>query len=169
MTRRAVAFIADHSGAGKTTLLLAVLKVLKERGFRVGTVKHARHGVQLDRPDTDSWRHAVAGSDVSVIAGPGLLATFRKQADATLEEALEQASEGTDIVLVEGFRDALLPKIEVYRSGHSGKLICEGSLGKDTGVVAVASDVPLEVDVPVLPLNDPVKVCDFIVEHFLNK
>lgn len=165
----AVAFVAEKSGAGKTTLLVEVLKVLKKRGHRVGTVKHALHEIQLDREGTDSWRHAQAGSDVCVLAGPGFLATVRRLPKPMLEDALAEASLGTDIVLVEGFKNALLMKIEVYRSGHSDRLLCEEPQGKDMGIVAVASDVPLEVSIPVLPLNDPVEVCDFIVERFLNK
>ena len=165
----AVAFVAKKSGTGKTTLLVEVLKVLKKRGHRVGTIKHALHEIHPDKEGTDSRRHAQAGSDVCVLAGPGLLATVKKIPQPMLEDALAEASPGTEIVLIEGFKDSHVEKIEVYRSGHSDRLLCGEPQGKDMGIVAVASDVPLELTIPVLPLNDPVIVCDFIVERFLNK
>jgi molybdopterin-guanine dinucleotide biosynthesis protein MobB len=168
ITTKAVAFVAERSGSGKTTLLVEVLKLLKKRGYRVGTIKHAVHEVQLDREGSDSWRHAQAGADVCVIAGVGTLATIRKRERPSLEEALTQASNGMDFVLVEGFKDIPISKIEVYRSGHSQHLLCKDPQAAGSDIIAVASDVPLDLPIPVLQLNDPVQVCDFIVEHFLN-
>lgn len=163
-----VAFVAERSGTGKTTLLLKVLALLKERGYRVGTVKHALHEIQLDKEGSDSWRHAQAGADICVIAGRGILATLRKVEQPSLEEALAHVSHDTDIVLVEGFKELPISKIEVYRQGHSRRLMCRDPGGTDTGIIAVASDVPLNISVPVLSLDDPVQVCNFLVEHFLN-
>jgi molybdopterin-guanine dinucleotide biosynthesis protein MobB len=164
----AVAFVADSSGTGKTTLLVNVLKLFKERGYRVGTVKHALHEVQMDKEGTDSWRHAQAGADVCVVAGTGVLATFRKKDHASLDDALAQVFQDTDIVFVEGFKDTSISKIEVYRHDHSERLMCNDPQMTCSDIVAVASDVPLDVSIPVLSLNDPVQVFDFIVEHFLN-
>jgi molybdopterin-guanine dinucleotide biosynthesis protein MobB len=164
----AVAFVADRSGSGKTTLLTEVLRLLKERGFRVGTVKHALHEVQLDREGTDSWHHTQAGADVCVIAGTGTLTTIMRRERPSLDEALALASRGTDIILVEGFKDVPIKKIEVYRNGHSQRLLCREPQAAGSDIIAVASDVSLDVPVPVLSLNDPVQVFDFIVEHFLN-
>lgn len=167
-TTACVGFVSGKSGTGKTTLLVEVVRILRERGYRVGTIKHARHEVHIDREGSDSWRHARAGSEVVVLAGPGLLATLRKSVRPTLADALTEASAGTDIVLVEGFKDDHLPKIEIYRSGYSEELLFMVPQSEDTGIIAVATDIPLDVAVPVLPLDDPEKVCDFIVERFLN-
>jgi molybdopterin-guanine dinucleotide biosynthesis protein MobB len=164
----AVAFVSDRAGSGKTTLLVNVLELLKDRGYRVGTIKHALHEVQLDKKGSDSWRYVKAGADVCTVAGKGILATFRRSEQPSLDDAMDYTSWGTDIVLVEGFKDSPISKIEVYRSGHSNSLLCESHSGDTSKIVAVASDIPLELQIPVLPLNDPVKVCDFIVEHFLN-
>ncbi|UCG37764.1 MAG: molybdopterin-guanine dinucleotide biosynthesis protein MobB, partial [bacterium] len=71
----ALAFVARRSGTGKTTLMESVTRHLRERGWEVGAVKHSGHHVQLDREGTDSWRLSQAGSTVTVIAAPGLLAT----------------------------------------------------------------------------------------------
>jgi len=163
-----VAFVSQRSGTGKTTLLTAVLKCLKRRGYHVGTIKHSSHELHFDMKGKDSGRHADAGSDVSVVTGPGIMATVRRGGELSFREAHTEASRGTDMVLVEGFKDSSFPKIEVYRSGHSGLLMCGEEEGREMDIIAVASDVLLEMDIPVLPLNDPEKVCDFIEKRFLK-
>ena len=168
MGKPAVAFVSLRSGTGKTTLLTAVLKCLKERGYRVGTVKHSRHEIVLDTKGKDSARHVEAGSDVTVAVGPGIMVTVRRVGEPSLRDVLVEASKTTDIVLVEGFKDSSLPKIEVFRSDHSElPLWLENEDGAEREIIAVASDVPLAAGKPVLPLNDPGKVCDFIEKRFL--
>ena len=166
--KAAVAFVSRRSGTGKTTLLTAVLKCLKGRGYRVGTVKHSRHEIVFDMEGKDSARHVEAGSDVTVVAGPGIMGTVRRVDEPSFRDALVEASKTTDIVLVEGFKGSSLPKIEVFRSDHSQlPLWLENEEGVEKDIIAVASDVPLEVGKPVLPLNDPERVCDFIEQRFL--
>lgn len=164
-----VAFVAARSGAGKTTLVEKVVACLKGRGFRVGTVKHSGHRARFDREGTDSWRYSRAGADVSVLAAPDMLAVVRMVQHPTLADAVAQASVDTDIVLVEGFKDLPVPKIEVHRSGHCEALYCHGRDGADPCLVAVASDIPVDVDVPLLNLNDPEEVCSFIIVNFLKE
>jgi len=161
-----VAFIAGRSGTGKTTLMESLVAALKKNGYRVGTVKHSRHEGDMDREGSDSWRLTQAGADITVLAAKGQLAVLRAINQPSLDDALAEASSGTDIVLVEGFKDMPLPKIEVFRAGYSEELY---SRERDPYLVAVASDTPLEVDVPVLDLNDPDSVCEFIIERFLIK
>ena len=74
---------------------------------------------------------------------------------------------GMDIVLVEGFKKNSLPKIEVHRKGHRRELICRGAQN-DPALLAVASDEPLDLDVPVLDLDDPDSVAAFVVERILR-
>ncbi|MDF1526624.1 MAG: molybdopterin-guanine dinucleotide biosynthesis protein B [bacterium] len=164
----AVAFIAGRSGTGKTTLMEALLTVLKGKGYRVGTVKHSGHQAAMDREGSDSWRFTQAGADITVLAASGQLAVLRNIDQPSLEDALLEASSGTDIVLVEGFKEMNLPKIEVYRSEHSEGLYFRRDKEPDPYLIAVASDTPLDIDVPVLNLNDPEEVCKFIVERFLK-
>jgi molybdopterin-guanine dinucleotide biosynthesis protein MobB len=163
-----VAFIAARSGTGKTTLMEALVTLLKEKGYRVGAVKHSGHEADVDKEGSDSWRFTRAGSDVSVLAAKGQLAVLRAIKEPSIDDALEAAAVGTDIVLVEGFKEMSVPKIEVYRSGHSDTLHCRQKDYWDPNLVAVASDIPLEADVPVLDLNDPGEVFEFVVERFIR-
>ncbi len=66
------------SGVGKTTALERVIREIKRRGYRLGTVKHDTHGFDVDKPGKDSWRHAQAGSDAVVISGPRKMALIRQ-------------------------------------------------------------------------------------------
>jgi molybdopterin-guanine dinucleotide biosynthesis protein MobB len=165
---KVVAFIAATSGTGKTTLMEALVGCLKEKGYRVGAVKHSRHDAFIDKEGSDSWRFTRAGTEVTVLAAKEQLAVFRATKQPSLDDALLEASSGVDIVLVEGFKDLPVPKIEVYRSGHSEDLYSRGGKYTDPYLVAVASDIPLDLDVPVLNLNEPDEVCEFIIERFLK-
>jgi molybdopterin-guanine dinucleotide biosynthesis protein B len=165
---KAVAFIASISGTGKTSLMENVVALLKAGGYRVGTVKHSRHAASMDREGSDSWRFRRAGSDVTVLAAQGQLAVMRDIEQPSLEDAVHQAGVGTDIVLVEGYKEMKVPKIEIFRSGHSDGLYCRRDDFSDPDLIAVASDIPLNLDVPLLDLNDPDMVCEFIMKYFLK-
>lgn len=166
--KKTLAFVSSRSGTGKTTLMEAMVKRLKGKGYRVGVVKHSGHEVSFDREGSDSWRLTRAGSDVTVLAARGFLAVLRAVDRPSLDTAFLEASSGTDIVLVEGFKEMAVPKIEVYRSAHCHELCCRGERGIDPHLVAVASDVPLDLDVPVLDLNDHDEIFGFILKRILG-
>ena len=166
MTVKTVSFVAK-SGTGKTTLLEKVIGCLKERGFKVGVIKHDAHRFEIDHPGKDSYRLAAAGADTMLIASPEKLALIKRHQEAPpVEELLAGYFGDVDIVLTEGFKKSSLPKIELHRRERSPTLLCRGEQ-HDPTLVAVASDEPLQLDVPVLDLNDPRQVADFIVRNFI--
>lgn len=158
-----VTFIAK-SGSGKTTLMEKLIAELKRRGYRLTTIKHHSHsGFEVDKPGKDSWRFAQAGSDHVIIAAPDKVASYRLlEVELTLDELLEDVN-GVDLVLVEGYKRAGKPAIEIVREAHGTALI-----GGEEQLVAVASDTPLEVNVPLLDLNDIVEVADFVETTFIK-
>ena len=167
MTVKAVSFVAK-SGTGKTTLLEKVIARLKERGYRVGVVKHDAHRFDIDHPGKDSYRLTAAGADTMLISSPEKLAMIKKHAAApSIEELLSTYFTDVDIVLTEGFKKSSMPKIELHRKERSATLLCRGEEFDQT-LVAVASDERLELDVPVLDLNDALQVADFIEKSFLK-
>ncbi|MFH2121460.1 MAG: molybdopterin-guanine dinucleotide biosynthesis protein B [Pseudomonadota bacterium] len=167
MTVKAVSIVAK-SGTGKTTLLEKVIPILKERGYRVGVIKHDAHRFDIDHPGKDSHRLASAGADTLLLASPEKLALVKKHsASPPIEELLAAYFTDVDIVLTEGFKHGSLSKIELHRKERSATLICRGA-ENDPTLLAVASDEPLELDVPVLDLNDAGAIADFIEERFLK-
>jgi len=165
MQIKAVSFVAK-SGTGKTTLLEQVIVHLKERGLRVGVIKHDAHRFDIDHPGKDSYRLSAAGADTMLISSPAKLAIVKQhQVSPPIEELVATYFQDVDIVLTEGFKQSGMLKVEVHRKERSATLLCRGE-NHDPTLIAVASDELLDLDVPVLDLNDPAQVARFIVEYF---
>lgn len=146
--------LTGWSGSGKTTLLTAILPLFVAQGLRVSTIKHAHHGFDLDQPGKDSWRHRHAGAQEVIIASGirwALLHELSSGPEPSLQELMTRLSP-VDLVLVEGFKANLHPKIEVHRPSQGSAPIWPNR----SDVVAVACDTPpTDCDRPLLPLNDP--------------
>jgi len=167
MSMKAVSFVAN-SGTGKTTLLEKVIAILKGRGYLVGALKHDAHRFDIDHPGKDSHRLTAAGADTMLISSQEKLALVKKHAASPpIEELLATYFTDMDIVLIEGFKKSYLPKIELHRREKDSTLLCRGDF-YDSALLAVASDEPLELDVPLLNINDPEQIADFIEERFLR-
>ncbi len=167
MIAKAVSFVAK-SGTGKTTLLEKVIAELKLRGYRIGVVKHDAHRFDIDHPGKDSHRLTQAGADTMLVSSPEKLALIKQHAEPPpIEELIATYFGDVDLILTEGFKKSGLPKIEVHRRERSATLICRGE-ENDPSLVAVASDEPLELDVPVLDINNPSQVADFVEKHFIH-
>ena len=155
------------SGTGKTTLLKQLLPVLKASGLRTGVIKHAHHQFDIDHKRKDSYELRKAGAAQMLIASRRRMALITEfetdQREPTLEETLQALNlELLDLVLVEGFKRARFPKIELHRPGMGKPLIC----ASDPTVIAIATDAPLSpppVHIPVLDLNDIIGISDFIL------
>ncbi len=154
--------LAGWSGSGKTTLIVALLPQLRAAGLRVSTIKHAHHGLDLDQPGKDSFRHRQAGAEEVLVVGGQRWALLREAAGAPPDPiALAARLAPVDLVLVEGFKATPIDKIEVYRA-ELGK---PALWPQQDGIVAVASDTALECPHPVLPLNDAAGIARWIVAY----
>lgn len=157
-----VSFVG-RSGVGKTTALERVIRELKQRGFKVGTVKHDAHDFEMDRPGKDSWRHGQAGSDVVVISGPHKMAMIRKlDQELPLDSILPLMGE-LDLVLTEGYKRGDRPKVEVSRREWGTELLCDAG-----ELVALMCDYQSNVPVPQFGLEDAAGVADLLVELFIR-
>jgi molybdopterin-guanine dinucleotide biosynthesis protein MobB len=167
MSIKVVAFVAK-SGTGKTTLVEKVITELKNRGYKVGVVKHDAHCFDIDHPGKDSYRFTAAGADTMLLSSPDKFALVKKHSEVpSIEELLETCFSDEDIVLIEGFKKSSLPKIELHRPEYGESLICRGEKN-DATLIAIASSVQLDLDVPVLDINNALSITDFIEERFLR-
>lgn len=151
--------------SGKTTLMERLVADITGRGLTVSTVKHVHHDVDLDQPGKDTFRHRSAGATEVVLAGARRFALMREHRgpEPDLGEVLARLSP-VDLVLVEGYKRDAHPKVEVWRAETGQPLIQPG----DPTVRAVATDAPEALPVlpvPVLDLNDPAAVADFILRE----
>jgi molybdopterin-guanine dinucleotide biosynthesis protein B len=161
---RVVGF-SGYSGSGKTTLVEQLIARLRLAGLRVSVIKHAHHSFDIDHEGKDSWRHRRAGAYEVVIASNQRLAKIReyeRETEPTVHGLLAELQD-CDWALVEGFKHAALPKIEVWRAA-TGKPV---QYPHDPYVVAIATDpvaqLPLPTTLPLLDLNDADAVTDFLL------
>jgi molybdopterin-guanine dinucleotide biosynthesis adapter protein len=149
---------------GKTTLVERLVANLTAAGYRVSTVKHAHHEVDLDQPGKDSWRHREAGAREVVLATArrwAVIHELRGQPEPPLDELLARLSP-VDLVIVEGFKRFPHPKLEVHRRERGTPLLAR----EDPSVVAVATDEPLpDLRVPQFGLDDVAGVARFVLER----
>jgi molybdopterin-guanine dinucleotide biosynthesis adapter protein len=158
---------AGWSGSGKTTLVEGVIGCLAMAGQRVSVIKHAHHEFDIDHPGKDTWRHRQAGAFEIVVASRRRLAKMREfevEAQPTAHQLLAELVD-CDWVLVEGFKSADLLKIEVWRAAL-GKPV---QYPDDPFIIAIATDNPAHLPeptgLPVLDLNAPQAVADFLLQN----
>lgn len=156
--------IAAWSGTGKTTLLKRLIPALCARGIRPGLIKHTHHNMDVDKPGKDSYELRKAGAAQTLVASQQRWALMTETPE---EEALDLAwlvsrmdASKLDMVLVEGFKHESVAKIVLFRQG-AGHDVSE--LVIDEHTIAVASDIALNVAVPVLDLNDLNVIVMFIM------
>jgi molybdopterin molybdotransferase len=149
---------------GKTTLVERLISQLTSMGYKVSSVKHAHHNVDIDEPGRDSYRHRAAGAKQTLLATQhrwALMREHREQDTPKLEQLLP-LFEPCDLVIVEGYKGAVHPKLEIVR--HLNK---EGLLADQMpNIVALVTDQPhLPSDLPQLDLNNIQQVTDFVLQH----
>jgi len=158
---------AAWSGTGKTTLLKQLIPWFKARGLRVAVIKATHHDFEIDRPGKDSNELRQAGAVQTLLVSAHrtvLIVEHEPPAEPDLVHALARLdSAQADLVLVEGFRHAPFPKVELYRKDLGKPLLYPN----DPTIVAISTDAPFpeKPAIPVLDLNDVAGVGEFVSSH----
>lgn len=161
---------AAYSGTGKTTLITRILPILARRNLRIGLVKHAHHEFDIDHPGKDSYRLRKAGASQVLLGSSqrwALMVEHEIKGDKPLELHIGRLDlDNLDLVLVEGFKTAAIPKIEVCRPSLGNPRLYE----EDPHIIAVATDDPvaLDTDLPVFALEDAEAIANFIIQRFME-
>lgn len=154
---------AGFSGSGKTALIERLIPLFVARGLRVSLIKHAHHTFDVDQPGKDSYRHRHAGAAEVLVTSSRrwvLMHELNGEAEPAMDAVMARMSP-CDLLLIEGFKHAAIPKLEVYR-----RSVGEPALHPhDAHIVAVATDQPLQTHLPVLDLNRADLVGEFILKH----
>lgn len=157
-----LSIVATKSGTGKTTLIEKLIPIFKNRGYKIGVLKHDAHKFDIDKKGKDSYRFTEAGADNVIVASSEKLAMIQiLKEERTIEDILP-LFQGVDIVIVEGFKNNNYPKIEVHRKEVDDKLLYNDKNFNTSSFVAIASNENLTVNIPVLNINDIYEVADFI-------
>jgi molybdopterin-guanine dinucleotide biosynthesis protein MobB len=136
--------IIGRKGTGKTTLIVALAAELARRGRRVMTMKHAHHLADVDREGTDSFRHFNEGrAERTLLVAPDVQVLFHRATDRYDPTGLAREHlADAEIVLVEGFKHAPLPKIEVYRPSVDQHPLYDPALPNAADWAAIVTDDP---------------------------
>ena len=154
---------AAYSGNGKTTLIEKLTPLLAARGLKVSVIKHAHHGFDMDGSGKDSQRHRQAGADEVLVSSAArwvLMHELRRESEPEFSHLLQRLSP-CDLVLVEGFKNEPIPKIEVHRAAAGSPFL----FPNDPCIVALASDVPVVTGLPVFGLDDYAAIAAYVVRH----
>jgi molybdopterin-guanine dinucleotide biosynthesis protein B len=145
--------LAGWSGAGKTTLLTRLIPVLVARGLRVSTIKRAHHDFDVDQPGKDSWTHRQAGATEVLVSSSrrwALMHELRHEPEPSLADLLARLGPA-DLVLIEGFKRGLHPKLEVFRAANGQPPLH----ADDPSIVGLVSDRPFaDTALPQAALDD---------------
>jgi len=152
--------VVGNTGSGKTTLIVKLIREFKKRGYKIGSIKHAHHGFDIDKKGKDSYNHKAAGADAVMLVGPEQIAMVKDQQDSSLSD-LETYFSDMDLVLAEGFKRENNPKIEVFRSGGSEKPLCI-----QNNLIAFVTDSDIDLSAPKFGLDDIETLAELVVEKF---
>ncbi|MDC9720234.1 MAG: bifunctional molybdopterin-guanine dinucleotide biosynthesis adaptor protein MobB/molybdopterin molybdotransferase MoeA [Gammaproteobacteria bacterium] len=149
---------------GKTTLVEKLIAQLTAMGYKVSSVKHAHHKVDIDQPGRDSYRHRAAGAHETLVATDqrwALMHELRGDQEPSLQELTQQFAP-CDIIIVEGYKGSNHPKLEVVRNLNEKGLLAD----QKPNIVAIATDKPsLNTDLPLLDINNPEQIAHFVLQH----
>ncbi len=150
--------VIGGSGAGKTELVVGLIKEIKQRGFKVAAIKHTVHDVKMDREGKDSERMSRAGADAVALAAPGGIAVhLGNPGQWTPEHIAAKLFPRTDLVLVEGFKEARTPKIAVVTDPEE--------MPTAKGIIAIVSEHEIETPLPLLKPGQVSEMADLVQKY----
>lgn len=117
--------IVGRKNTGKTSLTIKVIKELKKRGYNVASVKHSHHTMEMDKKNTDTWRHKKAGADIVVGVGSTVFFNVVDEMDLNRILFLIKHLGNIDYVVIEGFKTYNYPKIITSPNVKDEYTICE--------------------------------------------
>ena len=155
--------ITGWKDVGKTYYASLIIKSLVKKGYQVGSIKHAHHDFDIDKPDTDSFKHREAGSNQVIISSSKRWAKITEnnnENEKNLDELIQELH-NVDIIVVEGFKEDNHPKIEILSKDLKNR-------NKEiNNVIAIVSDDLKDTSIPVFKKNDIENLVEFIIKKIL--
>lgn len=103
--------IVGKKNTGKTSLTVKVIEELTKRGYNVASIKHSHHSIEMDKENTDTWKHKQAGANL--VVGVGSTTFFNVKKEHNLNRILYMLKhfDDFDFVVIEGYKRYNYPKI----------------------------------------------------------
>ena len=167
-----IGFVA-YSGTGNTTLIEQLISWFTQQGVNIAVIKHTHHHFDIDQPGKDSYRHRKAGAHEVLLVSDQrwvLMHELKEAFEPTIEEQLSKLSP-CDLVIVEGFKNANIPKIELWRAEHEECVTRGCKANEDLNILAIAypggksavKKPELNRDIPVLNLDDVQQIAQHVM------
>jgi molybdopterin-guanine dinucleotide biosynthesis protein B len=161
-----IVLVVGRKKRGKTTLVEKLIPEFTSRGYRVGSLKHTTSDHVFDVPGKDSFRHAQAGAESTLILSPHKIAFFSNRGQGrSAEKLLEFLFEGCDLIIGEGFKDSPYPKIEIMDGSRDQVPVC----GPEDNLRAIVCDRKVDVSVPVFSMHHIRELADHVERHLLGE
>ena len=157
--------VAGFSGSGKTTLIEKLVEELTNNSVTVSVIKHAHHSFDIDQPGKDSFRYRCSGAKEVIISSSArwaLVHEMGEDSELGLFDLLKRVSDA-DLVLVEGFKKEIFPKIEVCRAEAGLPVLFKG----DFNILALATNYDIVTNLPVFKIDDYSGIANFILQNAL--
>ena len=155
--------ISGWKDVGKTHYASLIIESLVKKGYQVGSIKHAHHDFDIDKPGTDSFKHREAGSNQVIISSSKRWAKItenKNENEKSLDELIQEL-QNVDVIVVEGFKKDNHPKIEILSKDLKNR-------NKETkNVIAIVSDDFKDTITPVYKENDIENLVEFIIKKIL--
>lgn len=156
--------IVGKSNSGKTTLIEKIINELSTRGYKIATIKHTFHKLNIDSPGKDTWRHINAGSKATALIASDAYAIIKPSTDSNSINEIIKIFEGKfDLIIVEGFKQSNLAKI-IVKSSDDVSLISDLK-----NVIAIATNEPLNTAIKQFMLNDIVGISNLIENSIMTQ
>jgi molybdopterin-guanine dinucleotide biosynthesis protein B len=160
-----ILLVVGKKKAGKTTLIERLIARLKNKGYKIGSIKYTTQDHEFDTPGKDSFRHAQAGAESTLILSPTKIALFsRTLRRKSIDELLDFAFADYDLVIGEGFKNSSFPKLEVFDSKKHSGMLCS----PEDNLIAVVGDTYPSLKVPYFSPIQIDSLIEFIEDHFLK-
>ena len=156
-----VNIIGEKSNVGKTIVMEGVIKELKKRGLSIATIKHDVHGFDIDKEGKDTYRHREAGSETVIISSNKRMALIKEVKEEIPLNELINLAKDKDVILVEGYKNSTLRKLEIYRKDFSERIISS----KENLIAIISNEDLFFEDITVIKKNNFKEIVDLILKE----
>ncbi|MBQ7584218.1 MAG: molybdopterin-guanine dinucleotide biosynthesis protein B [Lachnospiraceae bacterium] len=157
--------VSGLSDSGKTGLIVKLINEFIACGMSVGVIKHDGHDVFSDKPGSDSERFYKAGASCTAVFSDKRSMRFYSEStdERELIDKMRMMKAPPDVIIIEGLKASMYPKVEVIRRRISEKSQCAPET-----LICIATDCisPESVNCPVFGLEDVKGIFSCIMEHF---
>ena len=103
--------IVGLKNTGKTSLTSKVIKELCNRDFKVASIKHSHHQMEMDHEGTDTYKQMESGSDFVIGIGGRTYFNINQRMELERLLFLIKLIDNPDFVVIEGFKSYPYAKV----------------------------------------------------------